>query len=83
MPKRPWAGDEQHEFLNSQLPKYLEAQPTKDYNSFWSRLFEDWFARWPEGRVLFPNKSDGEELTKEEEVALGSAQKVRREVGLD
>lgn len=80
MPKRSWASHEQSEFLYSHLPKYLEAQPKKDYNSFWSRLFEDWFAEWPERRVLFPNKSV---LTIEEEVALGSAQKERREVRLD
>jgi hypothetical protein len=82
MPKRPWAKDEQLEFLTGHLPSYREIQPTKDYTTFWPQLYEGWFLRWPEKRELFPEKPHDELLTNEEELELGSALKARREVNL-
>jgi hypothetical protein len=82
MPKEPWAKDEQDEFLQGRIADYREVQSTKNYAPFWSQLFEDWFSRWLEENELFPDKSGGEELTSEQEVALGLAQKARRAVRL-
>lgn len=82
MPKKTWATEEQHNFLVNRLPFYLEAQPTKNYAVFWSRLFEDWFVQWPEQKELFPDKPEDEQLTEKEEVILGTGLRTRREVKL-
>jgi hypothetical protein len=80
MPKKPWATEAQNDFLVNRLPDYLEVQPTKDYAAFWPHLFEDWFAQWPEEKELFPDKPENEPLSSKEVEALGSGQKIRREV---
>ena len=80
MPKKPWATEEQLNFLTSKLPRYHMVQLTKEYSGFWPHLYEDWFAQWPEKTELFPDKPGDKQLTADEEKSLGLALKIRREV---
>lgn len=80
MPPTTWAEGEQLDFLERRLPEYRQLQPTKKYTHFWARLFEDWFKKWPEELMVFPDKPEGAALTEEENELLGNAQKARRQV---
>ena len=43
-----WTTDEQREFLDSYVPRYLEAQTSRKYHKFWPGLYQAWFAKYPE-----------------------------------
>jgi hypothetical protein len=45
---RRWTTAEQEAWLNSQLPRYLEAAAIQRYNKFWPGLFQEWFEQFKE-----------------------------------
>jgi hypothetical protein len=68
MPGRPWTTIDQHEFLSSRLPQYLDAQSNGNLSSvFWPMLHRDWFDAYPERALLFP---DDETLSPSQEEML-------------
>jgi hypothetical protein len=73
MPRQSWATEEQLDLLESQLSKYRQLQPSKQYHQFWVQLFEEWFQKWPEQPLVFPHREVGAALTQEETEQLGAA----------
>ncbi|KIK77961.1 hypothetical protein PAXRUDRAFT_165274 [Paxillus rubicundulus Ve08.2h10] len=78
MPAARWTTKEQLEFLNGQLPSYLENCEAKSYDWFWPGLNTAWFVKWPERSVLFPNFPVEIPLTPEQNEELGKAVVARK-----
>ncbi|KAG6375187.1 hypothetical protein JVT61DRAFT_3396 [Boletus reticuloceps] len=76
MPPTRWMTPEQAEFLTGLYPTYLEHTAAKSYHRFWAGLYADWFTKWPEREVLFPN-TEGM-LDAEQGEALGAAVDARK-----
>jgi hypothetical protein len=56
MPAARWTSNEQTEWLQECLPHYLEEHlKEKDYSRFWPTFIGDWFKKFPEQAVLFPD----------------------------
>ena len=47
MPKKSWASKEQQDWLYDNLPDFRLAQEAKSTPSFFSKLYEDFHAKWP------------------------------------
>jgi hypothetical protein len=47
MPKKSWASKEQQDWLFTNLPDFRIAQEAKSTPSFFSKLYEDFHAKWP------------------------------------
>jgi len=69
-----WATDEQTKFLVSHFSEYVDIYNTsKAYGPFWAKIKVDWLNLFPlDAGSMFPEKSDNE-LTAEEEGAVGIA----------
>ncbi|KAF8415035.1 hypothetical protein L210DRAFT_876303 [Boletus edulis BED1] len=71
-----WTTPAQAEFLTGLHPTYLEHTAEKTYHRFWAELYADWFTRWPERVVLFPNVEGALNAVQGE--ALGAAVDARK-----
>lgn len=69
-----WATDEQTKFLVSRFSEYVDIYNTsKAYGPFWANIKVDWLKLFPlDAGSMFPEKS-ANELTAEEEEAVGIA----------
>jgi hypothetical protein len=76
MAPQSWATSVQKDFLNTMKADYLKAQKEKLLTSFWPRLYEGWFQKFPE---LLPGK-DMDLLSDEEKKTLGVAIRARQKV---
>ena len=77
-----WTTEEQTNFLNAELPRFLAAQREHRAPRFMKNLAEIWFQKWSEREILFPGRSD-EPLTTEENGMLGTAIEKRKKVRQD
>jgi len=77
MPGKPWTTDEQVVFLTKNIPHFLEAQAAKTLPAFWPRIFREWFEKFPEKDVIFPEVAS---LTEAQAATLQSALADRRKV---
>jgi hypothetical protein len=74
---------EQDKYLQEQVKELLKARLNDDVKGFRHQLHETWEARWPEMKVVFPERTDTDpELTKEQVDDLSSAMALRKKVGL-
>lgn len=46
-PRSDWKTEEQLEFLLAYWEKFKRAQDNKALDSFWPKVYEDWYTRWP------------------------------------
>ena len=69
-----WATEEQTKFLVSRFSEYVDIYNTsKAYGPFWAKIKVDWLKLFPVAAgSMFPEKSDNE-LTAEDEAAIGMA----------
>jgi hypothetical protein len=74
-----WTTQEQAEFLKEELPKFLTAQRQERTPRYLKDLMEQWFTRWPERDILFPDVEDVP-LTSEENEKLAAAIATRKKV---
>lgn len=79
MAPKKWASEEQEAYLLSYAERYLAAQETGSYHTFWPQLLEGWFKEYPELEAKFPSKTIGD-LTEEETAVLATALEDRRKV---
>lgn len=62
-----WASQDQTEFLWTFISEYYKINKgDKNYVPFWNCLKEEWFERYPEHEVCFPDKEEHELLPDEE-----------------
>lgn len=80
MPQRKWATPEQEEFLTSHLPEYRVHCAAKNYGDFFKRVEIDWFQRWPERKVMYPNVPADHIYTAAEEHSIALQLDTRRAV---
>jgi hypothetical protein len=80
MPRKKWATPDQEEFLLSFLPEFRERAASKQYEDFFSRVWAQWFVRWPERQALFKDKSEEHDLSPDEMKALAEAVTTRKAV---
>ena len=71
-----WAAYDQQAFLTAQVSDYLTAQKEKSLTSFWARLYEGWFQKFPQ---VMPGKSL-DALSDDEKELLGDAIRVHQKV---
>ena len=45
--KRGWATADQKAFIATYFPEYLTAQASGRYDRFWTKFFQEWFAKYP------------------------------------
>jgi hypothetical protein len=74
-----WTTDEQVVFLKEELLKFLTAQRQECTPQYLKELMEQWFTRWPERDILFPDAGDAP-LTSEENENLAAAVATRKKV---
>ena len=69
-----WATDNQTKFLDSRFSKYAgHYTGDKKYGPFWAKIKEEWFNAYPMSAAsMFPEKLK-DELTEEDEAAVGNA----------
>ncbi|OCH84248.1 hypothetical protein OBBRIDRAFT_808383 [Obba rivulosa] len=53
MPPRKWASDEQEAFFESFVPVFREHQKAKTVHKFWPFMHTEWFASYPEWKLVF------------------------------
>ncbi|KAF8232497.1 hypothetical protein L208DRAFT_1377618 [Tricholoma matsutake] len=75
-----WVTSDQQAFLTAQILDYLTAQKDKSLTSFWARLYEGWFQKFPELPQVMPGKSL-DALSDNEKELLGNAIRVRQKNG--
>jgi hypothetical protein len=78
---RYWASDDQLVLLRGRVSGYLESKAIGEQISFFAKLDEEWFRRWPEElecNVPLPNS--GVALTPEQAATLGEAIGARKKV---
>lgn len=68
-------------FLNEELPKFLTAQRQERTTRYLKKLMKQWFTRWPERDVLFPDIGEVS-LVSEENKKLASAIGMQKKVRL-
>ncbi|KAG2051239.1 hypothetical protein BDR06DRAFT_1010589 [Suillus hirtellus] len=78
MPRKKWATPDQEEFLLSFLPEFRERAVSKQHEDFFSRVWAQWFVRWPERQALFKDKSEEHDLSLDEMKALAEAVTTRK-----
>ena len=74
-----WATPDQQAFLITRVSDYLTAQKEKSLTSFWARLYEGWFQKFPELPQVMPGKAL-DALSDDEKELLGDAIRVRQKV---
>ena len=79
--------EEQQAYLDSMLPKYLQAQADGKGMAYTLVVIEEWFKRWPESDRLFGESGPSDPPLTEEEKAvrktvIASAVTKRRKVHL-
>lgn len=83
MAPRPWADDHQATFLTAYIERFVDHQKRKKLTDFWPVLETDWFANFPESKVLFgPEAPDVSHQSAEQKAALGVAIAARKRVRL-
>lgn len=74
---------EQDKYLEEQVKDLIKARLDDTVKGFRHQLHEKWEARWPEAKVLFPQRTDVDpDLTKEEVGELATAMGLRKQVSL-
>jgi len=74
---------EQDKYLQEQVKVLLKARLDDAVKDFRHQLHEKWEERWPEIKVIFPQRTDADpQLTKEQLDELSSAMALRKEVCL-
>jgi hypothetical protein len=74
---------EQDKYLDEQVKDLLNARLDDSVKVFRHRLHETWEARWPEIKVVFPERTDTDpQLTKDQVDELSSAMALRKKVSL-
>ena len=74
---------EQDKYLQEQVNELLKARVNDTVKDFRHGLHETWEARWPEIKVVFPERTDTDpQLTKEQVDELSSAMALRKKVSL-
>ncbi|GBE83270.1 hypothetical protein SCP_0503180 [Sparassis crispa] len=69
----PWANDTELDWLNEQLPRFLDHQKCKKLQSFFRVLYTDWSTQFPERIRLFPDIDPMAQLTTEQDHVLTDA----------
>jgi hypothetical protein len=72
--------EDQTEYLKAWVPEYLDAQKRKRLPHFWPKYYRSWFEQYSERTLLYGDRQD---LTAEEEEALGTAIQKRQTVSFD
>ena len=81
MAPQSWTTSNQKDFLNALVANYLKAQKEKSLTSFWARLYEGWFQKFPELPHVIPGK-ELDSLSDEEKKTLGESIRVCQKVKL-
>ena len=71
-----WTTNEQFEFLQSWSTLYEEHHAKHSYETFWPKVYEAWFARWPIQEVPI----DPALMTAEDNAQMGADLKKKRSV---
>jgi hypothetical protein len=81
---KPWFRTaEQDRYLQEKAKELIKACLEDSVKDFRHQLHETWEARWPEIKVLFPERNDTDpQLTKEQVDELSSAMALRKKVSL-
>lgn len=74
---------EQDRYLQEQIKELLKARQNDTLKAFRLEVHETWEARWPEIKVVFPERTDEDpQLTKEQVDELSRAMAIRKKVSL-
>ena len=81
---KPWfRTPEQDKYLQEQVKGLLIAHLDDTVKDFCHQLYEAWEARWPEIKVIFPERTDTDpNLNKEQVDELSSAMTLQKQVRL-
>ncbi|KAG1724895.1 uncharacterized protein EDB91DRAFT_1087322 [Suillus paluster] len=75
---KKWATPEQEEFLLSHFPEFRTHALNKHYKDFLKCVKVEWFQRWPERKVSFPELPAEHVYTAEEEEYIATRVKTRQ-----
>ncbi|KAG1781392.1 hypothetical protein EV702DRAFT_1193579 [Suillus placidus] len=73
MLQKKWATPEQEEFLLSHFPEFRTHALNKHYKDFLKCVEVEWFQRWPERKVSFPDLPAEHVYTTEEEEYIATS----------
>ncbi|KIK34242.1 hypothetical protein CY34DRAFT_110353 [Suillus luteus UH-Slu-Lm8-n1] len=78
MGNRSWATKDQAALLQTFLPAYIECIPAKNYEPVLKKVWLDFFQRWPEREVVFPDIPADEVLSVQQTNLLAKAVSARQ-----
>ncbi|KAG2113706.1 hypothetical protein DEU56DRAFT_919668 [Suillus clintonianus] len=78
MGNRSWATKDQAALLQTFLPAYIECIPAKNYEPVLKKVWLDFFQRWPEHEVVFPDIPADEVLSVQQTNMLAKAVSARQ-----
>ena len=81
---KPWFRTaNQEKYLEEQAKELIKARLDDTVKNFHHQLYEKWEARWPEIKVLYPQRTDADlPLTKEQFDKLSKAMSSRKLVSI-
>jgi hypothetical protein len=70
MSNRTWPSRAQQHFINDHIQKFHDAKTSGTLAAFYEEFYGNWFTRFPELKVVFPDANGMDELSKEDKEEL-------------
>jgi hypothetical protein len=77
MPRRRWTSTEQLNWLQERVSAFSQAQESKDFNPFFSEVYEAWFKKYPLDQLKAQEKGEKIKGLEEAETA-GNTEKAEK-----
>lgn len=82
MGNKKWTTKDQASFLETFLPAYRECIPAKNYSPVLKKVWLEFFQRWPERNVVFPDIPADQTLSVQQNKILADAVSARQLVSM-
>ena len=82
MPPHSWTTPEQDTFIQGFYEDFMKGQANQNYTNFWPPFFEQWFEKYPEEAVVFPDLPAGTKLNGAQVIQVGKAIGAQKEVSI-
>jgi hypothetical protein len=80
---RAWMSEDQQRFIIDYVQKFQEAAANGTAAGFYDQFYADWFTKFPELGIVFPNAKTINDLSKDDEEELEWHIKNKKAVSFD
>jgi hypothetical protein len=80
---RAWMSEDQRRFINDYVQKLQDAKANGIVAAFYDQFYADWFTKFPELGIAFPNAKTIDDLSKDDKEELEWCVKNKKAVSFD